>query len=876
MTWLKQVFGRRQMYADLSQEIAQHLEQKIAELVAAGTPPAEAERQARREFGNVTLIEERGREAWQWPTLESICTDVGLALRQLRKQPVTAVIIVLTFGLGIGASTATFSVANAFLFSPLGLPHSESLVMLNEWQGSHSLPASFADFSSWQQESLSFAEMTTRTWAYLNLTGNGEPERLSVARVSPNFFHLIGVEPAMGRGFLDSESRPGSDREVVLSFALWQHRFAANPAIVGRHIALNQQAYTVAGVMPNGFHFPQAIDVWQPLALTDAEKNDRANHEFAVFGRLKPGVSREQAEAEMTGIAARLARQHPATNTGLQVRVAPVSQSINGELTPAYTRMTLGGTFFVMLVVCANVANLSLARMMARRHEIAVRITLGALRPRILRQLLTESTVLSLLGAAAGIVFAALYLHWILISMPPEVARYLYSWNQIGLNLPVLGAAIVLALLSGLLAGLMPALLATGKPGVAMACLSATRTATDTRQSHHLRNIFAVAQVALALVLVLGAGLLVQGMRHMVAAQKDYSPKTLLTFMINLPPSRYGDAEQRQAFYDRALERLDRLAGVSGAGTTECLPYSDDDVAWKDFSVENRPRTPGTFQSAQTLTISPGYLRLMGIPLVRGRFFRASDGPEAPPVILIDERLAALLWPNENPLGRRLRLDAWGENAPWATVAGVVGDVVNGWSDQTAQPAIYMPYTQHPPETTYFALRTSAEALALAPAARQAIHEVDADLPVEEVKSYERFLHESLIGLTYVVVMMAAMGGITLLLGALGIYGVLASGVQERSREIGVRMALGANRADIGRQTLWSGARLFAVGALIGLPGALLLAHLMSGLIYGVQSTDLATLMATILLAAAMAVLASLLPAIRASSVDPMRALRGE
>lgn len=876
MTWLKQVFARRQMYEDLSQEIALHLEQKTAELVAAGTPPAEAERQARREFGNVTLIEERGREAWQWPTLESICTDVGLALRQLRKQPVTAVIIVLTFGLGIGASTATFSVANAFLFSPLGLPHSESLVMLNEWQGSHSSPASFADFSSWQQESLSFAEMTTRTWAYLNLTGNGEPERLSAARVSPNFFHLIGVEPAMGRGFLDSESRPGNDREVVLSFALWQHRFAANPAIVGRHITLNQQAYTVAGVMPNGFHFPQAIDVWQPLALTDAEKNDRANHEFAVFGRLKPGVSREQAEAEMTGIAVRLARQHPATNTGLQVRIAPVSQSINGELTPAYTRMTLGGTFFVMLVVCANVANLSLARMMARRHEIAVRITLGALPPRILRQLLTESTVLSLLGAAAGIAFAAVYLHWILISMPPEVARYLYSWNQIGLNLPVLGAAIVLALLSGLLAGLMPALLATGKPGAAMACLSATRTATDTRRSHHLRNIFAVAQVALALVLVLGAGLLVQGMRHMVAAQKDYSPKTLLTFMINLPPSRYGDAEQRQAFYDRALERLDRLAGVSGAGTTECFPYSDDDVAWKDFSVENRPKAPGTFQSAQTLTISPGYLRLMGIPLVRGRFFSASDGPEAPPAILINERLAALLWPNENPLGRRLRLDAWGENAPWATVAGVVGDVVNGWSDQTAQPAIYVPYAQHPPETTYFALRTSAEALALAPAARQAIHEVDADLPVEEVKSYERFLHESLIGLTYIVVMMVAMGGITLLLGALGIYGVLASGVQERSREIGVRMALGANRGDIGRQTLWSGARLFATGALIGLPCAVLLAHLMSGLIYGVRSSDLATLMATILLAAAMAVLASLLPALRASSVDPMSALRGE
>ena len=876
MSRVRQVFGRRQMYADLSQEIAQHLEQKTAELVSGGMSPAEAERQARREFGNVALIEERGREAWQWPTLESICTDVGLALRQLRKQPLTAAIIVLTFGLGIGASTATFSVASAFLFSPLGLPHSQNLVTLNEGQGSHPLNASFADFSSWQQESLSFTEMAARTWAYLNLTGNGEPERLSVARVSPNFFHLVGVGPAMGRGFLDSESRAGNDREVVLSFALWQHRFAANPNIVGQQITLNQQAYTVAGIMPNGFHFPQAVDLWQPLALTDAEKNDRSSHDFAVFARLKPGVSREQATAEMTGIAARLARQHPATNTGLQVRVASLAESVNGDLTPAYTRMVLGGTFFVMLVVCANVANLSLARMMARRHEIAVRITLGAVRPRILRQLLTESTVLSLLGAAAGVAFAAVYLHWILISMPPEVARYLYSWNQIGLNLPVLAAAIVLALLSGLVAGLTPALVATGQLTAGMASLSATRTATDTRQSHRLRNLFAVAQVALALVLVLGAGLLVQGLRHMVAAQKDYSPKTLLTFMINLPPSRYADAQQRRAFYEQALERLGRLGGVSAAGTTESLPYSNSFVPWKDFSVENRPRTPGTFQSAQTLTVSLGYLRLMGIPLMRGRFFSASDGPDAPPAILINERLAALLWPNENPLGRRLRLDAWGENAPWATVAGVVGDVVNGWTDSSAQPTIYVPDSQHPADSTYFALRTSGEALALAPAARQAIHEVDADLPVEEVKSYERFLHESLIGLTYIVVMMAAMGGITLLLGALGIYGVLASGVQERSREIGVRMALGANRGDIGRQTLWSGARLFAAGAVIGLPGAVLLAHLMSGLFYGVRSTDLATLMATVLLAAAMAVLASLLPALRASSVDPMRALRGE
>ena len=247
--------------------------------------------------------------------------------------------------------------------------------------------ASFADFSSWQQESLSFTEMAARTWAYLNLTGNGEPERLSVARVSPNFFHLVGVDPAMGRGFLASESRAGNDRAVVLSFALWQHRFAANPNIVGQQITLNQQAYTVAGVMPNGFHFPQAVDLWQPLALTDAEKNDRSSHDFAVFARLKPGVSREQATAEMNGIAARLARQHPATNTGLQVRVASLAESVNGDLTPAYTRMVLGGTFFAMLVVCANVANLSLARMMARRHEIAVRITLGALRPRILRQL---------------------------------------------------------------------------------------------------------------------------------------------------------------------------------------------------------------------------------------------------------------------------------------------------------------------------------------------------------------------------------------------------------------------------------------------------------------------------------------------------------
>jgi len=876
MGWLRQLFSRRRLYTDLGEEIAQHLQEKTDELVSKGIGRRDAERQARREFGNVALIEERGREAWQWQTLESIWADVRSASRQLKRQPVLAMIIVLTLGLGIGASTATFSIANAFLFSPLGLPHAESLVTLGEQQGSQQVPASFADFSDWQQQTQSFAEMTARTWAYLNLTGSGEPQRLSAARVSANFFHFLGVAPALGRDFLLTETLSGNDHVVVLSNALWRHRFAADPAIVGRQITLNKQAYTVAGVMPDGFHFPQAVDLWQPLALTGTEKNDRTNHNFVVFGRLKPGVSREQAGAEMNRVAALLAKQHPATNAGVSVRVMPLAQSVNGELTPAYTRMTLGSTLFVMLVVCANVANLNLARVMARRHEIALRITLGATRRRILRQLLTESALLGLLGAMAGIGIAAVYLHLILVSMPPEVAQYLYSWDKIGLNLPVLVAAIVLALVSGLGSGLMPALLATGNLSAGTASLSATRTATDTRQTHRLRNTFAVVQVALSLVLVLGAGLLVQGMRRMLAIQQDYSPQTLLTFMINLPASRYGDDQQRAALYDRAIAQLKTTAGVLGAGITTCFPYSDDDAEWKDLSVENRPRMPGTFPSAQALTISPEYLRMMGIRLVRGRFLSPSDGPEAPPAVLINERLAEHLWPGQDPVGRRLRLDSWGPQAAWATVAGVVGDVMNTWTDQTAQPTIYVPYAQHPSDTTYFALRTRGDALALAPAARRAIHDVDPDLPVEEVKTYTRFLQESLLGFTYMVVIMSAMGGIALLLGGLGIYGVLSSGVQERAREIGVRMALGANRADIRHQTLLRGARLFAAGAVIGLPCALFLAHLLASLFYGVQTTDSGTLMSMILLAGVVAVLASWLPALRASSVDPMRALRGD
>jgi putative ABC transport system permease protein len=876
MNLFRRLFSRQRIYSDLSAEIAQHIQQKTAELMASGMSRVDAAQQARRDFGNVALLEERSREAWQWPTLESLLAEIRDALRQLRKQPVMALIIVLTFGLGIGTSTATFSVAHAFLFSPVGLPGADSLVILNEQQGSRQLQASFADFVSWQQEAQSFVEIAARTWAFHDLTEGGEPERLNTARVSPNFFHLIGVGPAMGRDFLAQEGVPGNDREVILSDALWRQRFAGNPGMLGQRITLDKQAYTVVGVMPKGFHFPSAVDLWQPLALTDAERNDRWNHDFIVFGRLRRGVLREQAEAEMNGIVARLARQHPASNSGFTARVIPLSDSVNGDLTPAYTRLMLGSTFFVMLVVCANVSNLSLARVMARRHEIAVRVTLGARRLRILRQLLTESAVLGLVGAAAGIGFAAVYLHLILISMPPAVARYVYSWNQIGLNLPVLCAAIVLALSSGVVSGLIPALLATGKSPGGMASLYATRTVTDSRQTHRLRNIFAVVQVALALVLVLGAGLLVQGMRRMLSVSQDYSPKTLLTFMIDLPTSRYGDAQQRVAFYDQARERLERIAGVSGVGITGCFPYSDDDPDWKDYSVEDRPKTPGTFQSAQALTINPGYLRMMGIPLLRGRFLSASDGPSAAPAVLINARLANQLWPHANPLGRRLRLDAWGEHAAWATVAGVVGDVLNTWTDPVAQPTIYVPYAQHPPDSTYFAVRTSGDALTLAPGARRAIHDVDADLPIEAMKTYERFLHEALIGLAYVVVMMAVMGGITLLLGALGIYGVLASGVQERTREIGVRMALGANRAHIRRQTLLSGARLFLAGAVIGLPCALLLARLLAGLIYGVRTTDLVTLMTTILLSGATAVVASLLPAMRAASVDPMQALRGE
>jgi putative ABC transport system permease protein len=876
MTWLKQLFLRRQLYTDLSEEIGQHLEQKAAELISSGMSREDAERQARREFGNVGLIEQRSREAWQWPTFESLWADVRDAARQLRKRPLMALIVVLTFGLGIGASTATFSVANAFLFSPLGLPHPDNLIVLQEQRSGYDYPSSYADFASWQQASKSFSEMAAHTGAHLDLTGSGEPQRLNAELVSPNFFHLLGINPKMGRDFVAAEPTAGRDLEVMLSYALWQHRFGGDTKIVGQRIVLNKQSYSVVGIMPKGFHYPQSVDVWVPLALTDAERNDRKLHNLVVVGRLKDGVSIPQAQSEMRTIAARLAQQYPSTNTNTGTRVVPLAVAINSEMTQAYTRMMLGSTFFVMLVVCANVANLSLARVLARRHELAVRVTLGALRWRIVRQLLTESALLGMLGGAAGIGIAALDLHFILISMPPEVARYVYNWDKIGLNLTVLAGATVVALLSGLVAGLIPALLVTGNSSAGMATLSAARTTTDSRQTHRIRNIFAVIQIALALVLVSGAGLFVQGMRHMLSMEEDYQPKTLLTFSVNLPDSRYTNDQQRGAFYQGALERLQQVPGVTEATIAGTFPYGNGDAEWKDFIVEGRPQVPGTLQSSQAIAISPEYLQMLHIPVVYGHGITASDGPESPRVLLINEKLAAEVWPNQDPLGRRLRLDAWGDDAAWATVTGVVKDVVYTWADRAAEPTIYIPAAQHPPTATFFAVRTSGNALALAPAVRSAIYKIDADLPIEQTRTYERVLHDSLIGLWYVVVMMGAMGGITLLLGALGIYGVLSSGVQERTREIGVRMALGASRADIRRRTLLEGARLFAFGAVIGLPCALLLARLLAGLIFGVSATDLGTLMFTILLAGAAAVLASWLPALRASSVDPVRALRGE
>ena len=811
--------------------------------------------------------------------MHTLIQDLRYAIRQLWKSPGFTIAAVLSLAIGIGINTAIFSNMDAVVLHPLAVPQLDRVVTVAEQSARSSYASGYeqvalANYEDWARQSRSFESLAVRTEADKTLTGNGDAAHVEATLTSAEFFTVLRATPQLGRVYSEAECRPGKDQVAVLSYGLWQQRFAGDPGVLGRTIELDQRTYTIVGVMPKTMQYPSMADVYLPFAPTPEQLANRAAHEYVVTARLRDGVTDNQAQAEMKTLAEHFAQAYLATNSGWSVHVEPLLEGINGPYTNLYYRLVLGATLFVLLVVCANIANLQLARGVARRPEIAMRTALGASRSRILRQLLTENILLSLAGALGGIVLAYVYGHYLLATMPERVARFMSGWSNTGLNGRALLFSFLLAGLSGLVAGLVPAAEAL-RINLVDQLKAGSRSAIGFGRTQRLRNIFAVAQIALAVALVIGAALMAKGMNAWLHAADFYEPGKMLTFNVNLPATRYDTAQKRAQWYAGALARLRSLPGVKQAELTPALPF--DDNAWlRDMDIENRPTVPGKFQNALNLPVTEGYFAALRIPIVGGRGFSQADSLETTPVAVVSERFVAQYFPGQNPMGHRIRMGGRNSHEPWLTIVGVAKETSYSLWDQTPHAAVYMDALQIAPAATEYAITTDGNPLALAPAARKALASLDPLLPLNTVETYRQLLNDNLTGLMYASGMLVMDGVIALLLAAIGIFGVMANLVGERTREIGVRLALGARREDVLGMILRRASWLTGVGVCVGLAMAYALAHAVANLLVGVRPDDPLVFAAITTLIVAIAMLASWIPARQAARIDPMVALRDE
>ncbi|HEY1985393.1 MAG TPA: ABC transporter permease [Terracidiphilus sp.] len=811
--------------------------------------------------------------------MQTLFQDLRYAVRQLRKSPGFTLAAVLTLSIGIGANTALFSNMDAVVLHPLAVPQLDRVVTIAEQSrqsGAGYLQVALANYADWVRQSRSFEQLAVLTSGDMSLTGAGDAAHVRAAQNSANFFNVLRVQPLLGRVFADSECRPGRDAVAVLNYGFWQRQFAGDPAILGRKVELDQRTFTVVGVLPKTMQYPSEVDIFLPFAPTPQQLENRIAHNYLVIGRLHDGVTAGQAQAEMRIIGERLAAAYPATNLGQSAKVEPLLDGINGDLTPLYYRMVMGATLFVLLVVCANVANLQFARGIARRPEIAMRTALGASRWRVMRQLLTENILLGLIGAAGGLLFAMVDLRLTLIAMPDRVARYLAGWSNISLNGRALAFSLLLAVGAGAAAGVLPGIEAL-RINLLTQLKAGSRGNIGSGTGHRLRSIFAVSQISLAVALVIGAALMAKGMSSLLHLADTYKPEKTLTFHVKLPEARYDTAEKQATWYANSLERLRALPGVKNAAVTTALPYGDTEWT-QDFEIEHRPVVPGKFQSGLRVPVSEGYFAGLGIPIVAGRAFSKNDSLNTVPAAIVSRRFAAQYFPDQNPMGHRVRLgiDTPGHPRLWFTIVGVAEDASYSIWNPTPRVAVYTDVAQDPPTGVTYALATDGNPLALSVSARKALAAIDPGLPLDTVETYQQVLHDSLTGLMYATVLLLVDAGIALLLAAIGIFGVMANLVGERTREIGVRLAMGARREDVLGMILRRATWLTGTGIIFGLAMAFGLAHLTANLLRGVRPDDPAVFGGITAVIAGIALFASWIPARRASRIDPMVALHDE
>jgi putative ABC transport system permease protein len=859
------------MMADLDQDIRDYIERETQDNIERGMSPEEARYAALRKFGNVTRVKEETWEVWSFVWLEQLWQDVCFGLRLVRRNPGFNAVAVITLAIGIGVNTAMFSVGDALLFHPLPYVRDAGrLVTISQWAGywGSSAPANFLD---WEAQSRSFSSMAAWEARAVTLGESQGPARLDAAFVSRNFFKTLGVSPVLGRKFLPEEEESGR-AVVILSYGLWESLYGGRTGVIGGKLTLDGAPYTIVGVMPKEFDFCGS-DALAPLEWNSALKADRRHALLRVFAKLGPGASLSGARVEMRTIARRLRLSYPETDGRVEAIVTPLQNSLNGNLMPVFIFTMMGAVGFVLLVACANTAGLQIARATVRRREAALRAALGASRWRVFRQLMTESLLIALLGAGAGLLLAEWYLHLLVATMPAAFSTLLKGFGRIGLNLHVLIFTIAITALAGILSGVVPAfqtseakLQETLKDGV---------TTSHGRELHRLRSMLVGAQIGVAMILLVGAGLMVRGFRNTLATAQSFGPATLLTLQVNLPEKHFSNGQREVAFYDQALEQLGAMPSVQSVCLLTTLPFSNNGTDWERFVVKGQP-APHPLPRAVVQAVSPGMFAALHIPLLRGRNFSVNDGPHSAPVAVVSEKLARLYWPEENAVGKQLQLRSDEAEGPWLTVVGVSADVEYDWTDNAPEPVIYLPYRQKPLTDSLFALRTSIGPAGIVDLIRRELAQVSPDVPVSDIRTLDRALYESTAGVVQMGGMLTVLGVIGLILAAVGIYAMMTFTISQRTNEIGIRMALGATRREILKRFMAEGALVIAISAAIGLAGARILTPLLSNFFYGIGATDPVTFVVAPVALSAAALVAIYIPTRRATKVDPMVALRYE
>jgi putative ABC transport system permease protein len=815
--------------------------------------------------------------------------DIRYGFRALRKSPSFTLVALVALALGIGANTAIFSVVNTVLLKPLPFRDPQRLALV--WQthpfakklGIDQLPTSPADFNDWRRAADSFAQMSAMAGGNWNMTGGDEPERVGGARVSTNLLSLLGTKPMIGRDFAPDEEMWGKNHVALLSYGYWQRRFGGDPKIVGTHVTLDGSSFEIIGVMPKEFSFPRGMGInpelgldddlslWTPLALPPGEDTSRANHFIATVARLKDGVSLAQAQSQLTAIERQIAQQNPGQGKDWNATVNTLHEQMVGKSRRTIL-LLLGAVGFVLLIACANVANLLLARATARHKEIAIRLALGASRARIMRQLLTESLLLALAGATVGTLLAMWGVDVLVALSPGNIPRT----SEIGIDASVLVFTLVVALATGIIFGLVPAL-QSSRPDLNQSLKESTRGGSASPLKQRLRSALIVAEVALSLVLLVGAGLLVKSFVRLQNVNPGFDYKNVLTATLFLPDARYKEETKRALFYKQVLERVKSLPGVESVGGISQLPLGGNEEI-DGFNIEGRPRAESVdaVMTAAFRVVSPDYFKTLRIPLVRGRYFDEHDTADTEGVMIVDEAFARRYFPDDDPIGKRVDEQGSLQQKGYMKIVGVVASVKHSSLDSEAKPTMYLSSQQSPWHTMVLAVRSKTDPTALAAAIRREVLAVDNEQPVSDVQTLERVFDRAVAPQRFNSTLLALFAVIAMILAGVGIYGVLAYTVTQRAQEMGIRIALGAQSRDILRLVVGQAMTMTLVGVGVGLVGAFALTRVMEKLLYEVKPHDPVVFGGIALLLTSVALVACYVPARRAAKVDPMVALRYE